>query len=103
MDLKKLQSDVFEVMKGYASDSEYLLDTDFAMKKLAEEFGEFNQAVLIHEKKCRKVKWVSEETSKKNLAGELADLLGILLLTAELFGIDMEKEMLDKWYSYLKK
>ena len=67
------------------------------MLKLYEEVGELAQAVLIHKKKSRPEKFVSEEISKNELANELADIMGLLIVNAHLLGIDLEEAIERKW------
>ena len=59
--------------------------------------GEFAQAILIHQKKCRTKKRVSEEESKKELSKELADVVCIAILNAHLLDIDLEEAIDKKW------
>ena len=73
------------------------IDEDFSLLKLYEEVGEFTQAVLIHRKKCRPEKYVSEEDSKQELAKELADVMGMVMVNAHLLGIDLMDAIDKKW------
>ena len=52
---------------------------------------------MIHKKKSRPEKFVSEEISKNELANELADILGMLIVNAHLLGIDLEEAIERKW------
>lgn len=79
------------------------IDEEFAMIKLFEEVGEFAQAVLIHKKKCRTVKVVDEAVSKKELGRELADVVGMAIVNADLLGIDLEDAIDKKWINKEKK
>lgn len=67
------------------------------MLKLIEEVGEFYQAVLIHRRKCRPEKFVAKEISKNEVAKELADVVGMAMINAQLMGIDLEKAIDKKW------
>ncbi|MFH1838251.1 MAG: MazG nucleotide pyrophosphohydrolase domain-containing protein, partial [Candidatus Kuenenbacteria bacterium] len=75
------------------------LDEDFALLKLYEEVGELTQAILIHRKKSRPEKYVSEEISKKKLAEELADIVCSTIVNAHLLGIDLEEAIDKKWFN----
>jgi len=79
------------------------IDEDFALFKLYEEVGELAQFVLIHRKKCRPEKYMSEEKSKKELAQELADVLGMVMVNAHLLDIDLEEAINKKWINKEKK
>ena len=73
------------------------IDQEFALMKLVKEVGEFTQAVLVHRKKSKPEKYKSETESKKMLADELADIIELAIINADLFGIDLEKAIKEKW------
>ncbi len=97
MDFKELQDKVISHALDYGKKYNIKIDEDFALLKLYEEVGEVAEAVLIHRKKSRPEKHVSEEISKNELAKELADVLGMLIVNAHLFGIDLEDAINKKW------
>lgn len=70
---------------------------EFAAIKLNEEVGEFNQALLIHQRKCRESKYLNPKISKRKLGYELADVIGMALVNAKIHGIDIEKAIDEKW------
>lgn len=100
MDFKELQQKVIKSVLAYGERHNLKIDEDFALIKLFEEVGEFAQAVLIHRKKCRIKKLVSEDVSKKELSRELADIVGMAIINAHLLNIDLEdaidKKMINK-------
>ncbi len=97
MDFKELQKRVVENAINYGQKYNVKIDEDFALLKLYEEVGELTQAVLIHRKKSRPEKHVPEEVSKKELAKELADVVGMAIVNAHLLGIDLEEAIDKKW------
>ncbi len=97
MDLKEIQNKVVKNAIEYGQKYNVEIDEDFALLKLYEEVGEFAQAILIHRKKCRPEKYVSEEVSKKELAKELADVMGMVMVNAHLLGIDLMDAIDKKW------
>ena len=97
MDFKELQQKVVKTALDYGIRHDLQIDKDFAIIKLFEEVGELAQAILIHEKKCRKSKIVPEDASKKELAKELADVVGLAILNAHLLDIDLEDAIDKKW------
>lgn len=97
MDFKELQNKVVQNATNYGKKYNLEIDGDFALLKLYEEVGELAQAILIHRKKCRPEKYVSEEISKAELAKELADVLGMVIVNAHLLGIDLEEAINKKW------
>ncbi len=97
MDIKEIQTKVVNNVLEYGKKNNIKIDEDFALLKLYEEVGEFAQAILIHRKKCRKEKYVSEEVSKKELAKELADVMGMVMVNAHLLKIDLADSIDKKW------
>lgn len=73
------------------------IDQDFAVLKLYEEVGEYAQAILVHRKKSKPERHRSEEESKKLLADELADIIGLAIMNANLFEIDLGNAIREKW------
>jgi len=102
MNFKELQKKVMQNALRYGKKHGIEIDEDFALLKLYEEVGEFAQAVLIHRKKSRPSKHVSPEESKQKLAEELADILGMTIVTSKLLDIDLEEAINKKWISKLK-
>lgn len=105
MKFEDMQKKVIENAVRYGKEYNVKIDEDFALIKLYEEVGEFSQAVLIHRKKSRPEKYVAEDVSKKELAKELADIVGMAIINAYLLGIDLEEAIEKKWISkeWLKK
>lgn len=97
MDFKELQNKVIKNALEYGERHNLKIDEEFALVKLFEEVGEFAQAILIHKKKCRIKKIVSEDVSKKELSKELADVVGMAIVNAYLLGIDLEDAIDKKW------
>lgn len=103
MDFKELQKGVVKNAMDYGERYNIKIDEDFALLKLYEEVGEYAQAVLIHRKQSRPEKHLSEEKSKQGLAEELADIVGIAMVNADLLGIDLEEAIDKKWINQEKK
>lgn len=97
MDFQELQKLVVANALNYGEKYNVKIDEDFAILKLYEEVGEFSQAMLIHRRKSRPEKHLPEELSKEEVAKELADVLGMTIVTANLLGIDLENALDKKW------
>jgi NTP pyrophosphatase (non-canonical NTP hydrolase) len=97
MTFKEIQNGVLEVARVYGQRFNVNIDQDFAILKLYEEVGEFAQAVLIHKKKSKPEKYRSEKGTKEKLGEELADIIGMAIVNANLFGIDIERSIKEKW------
>ena len=97
MTFQEIQKGVLAVADNYGKRFGITIDQDFALLKLYEEVGEYAQAVLIHRKKSKPDKLRSEEDSRKLLAEELADIIGLAIMNASLFEIDLEHAIKEKW------
>ena len=97
MTFEDLQKGVLKVADQYGKEFNVAIDQDFALLKLYEEVGEYAQAVLAHRKKSKPEKYKSEEESRKMLANELADIIGLTVINANLFGVDLERAIKEKW------
>lgn len=97
MQFVDIQKEVVKNALAYGQRYDIAIDRDFIVKKIFEEVGELAQAVLVHEEKCRTNKRVSEEVSRDALAQEMADVLGMVMVAAHLYNIDVEHALDAKW------
>lgn len=97
MEFKEIQQKIVENAIRYGKKYNIEIDEGFALIKLYEEVGEFSQALLIHKKKSRPEKYVTESISKRELAEELADIIGMVVVNAHLLDIDLEEAIDKKW------
>ncbi|MDP3997287.1 MAG: MazG nucleotide pyrophosphohydrolase domain-containing protein [bacterium] len=101
MEFKKLQKEILANAKMYEEKFNLEIDEEFSVLKLAEEMGEFYQALLIHRKKCRPEKYLPTSESEQALAHELADIFGMVIVTADRLNIDLEEALNKKWLDHL--
>jgi len=97
MEFKELQDKIVANAINYWEKFNLEIDEDFALLKLYEEVWEYAQAVLIHRRKSRPEKFLSLEKSKEELWKELADVVGMAMVNAHLFWIDLEEAFKKKW------
>jgi NTP pyrophosphatase (non-canonical NTP hydrolase) len=97
MTFDEMQKGILEVAKIYGERFNVNIDQDFAILKLYEEVGEYAQAVLIHRKKSKPEKHKPKDETREMLGQELADIIGMVIVNADLFGIDLKKAIQDKW------
>lgn len=97
MTFDEIQNGILNVAKVYGERFNIDIDQDFAILKLYEEVGEYAQAVLIHRKKSKPKKQKSEDETIKILGEELADIIGMAVVNADLFGIDLKQAIQKKW------
>ncbi|MCX6793252.1 MAG: hypothetical protein NTY12_04475 [Candidatus Falkowbacteria bacterium] len=105
MEFKKLQNNVAKVFLNNLKRDNIKLSDDYLILKLTEELGEFVQSYLMHKKRCRPEKHVSEKESKRLTSKELADVLGLVLVISKNLKIDVEEALVKKWITreWIKK
>ncbi len=105
MELKKLQNDAVKVFIRNLKRDNIKISDDYLILKASEEFGEFIQSYLINKKRCRPVKYTSTSKSKRAMAKELSDVLGLIFVIAKQLKIDVEEALIKKWITgeWLKK
>jgi len=97
MDFKTLEKAVIKNADDYSKQHHIEFTQDFSALKLVEEVGEFTQALLIHQKRCRESKFLSEEISLQELGKEIADVIGMAIVNAHILGINLEDAIDKKW------
>jgi NTP pyrophosphatase (non-canonical NTP hydrolase) len=105
MELKQLQNEASAVFLNNLKRDSIKATEDYLILKLTEELGEFVQSFLVHRKRCRPVKYLSAQESKKELSKELADVLGLIFVIAKTSKIDLEEALIKKWITreWIKK
>ena len=63
MNFKLLTQKIAKCFFDYSQRHNIEITPEFAAIKLTEEVGEFNQALLIHQKKCRESKYLDPKIS----------------------------------------
>ena len=97
MELKQLQNQVSKVFLNNLKRDSIEASDDYLILKLTEELGEFVQSYLVHKKRCRPGKYQSPPISKREVAKELADVLGIVFVIAKTMKIDVKEALIKKW------
>lgn len=97
MQFSELQTEINKNMDRYAEKYNVTVDENWAVLKLLEELGEFSQSIIIHRKQSRPEKFLPETESKEEIAKELADVIGMAIVCAKLFDIDLEEALSKKW------
>ena len=68
-----------------------------AALKLVQKSGEFAQAILIHDKKCRPEKYRTAEEAREKIAEKLEGIVVMAIINAHLYGINLEESIHNKW------
>ncbi len=100
-DFKTLQARCEAISERYAEANDFARDADWFLLKLQEEMGEVTQAYMKVSGRGR-AHGKSRGALKQDLADEVADLFGHLLLFCEHNDIDLAKAFEDKWLVHEK-
>jgi len=98
--LTRLGDQIARVSDIYASHYGIDRSGDWHLLKLQEEGGELTQAYLTATGRTRRP---ADAAAKAQLALEMADALGMLLLMARDEGIDLDAAVQEKWLSWLER
>ncbi len=93
MNFKELQKIITNNVKGHAQKNNFAIDENFALLKIYDDIGELSQAILINKQGATMEGAISQDESRKELGKKLADLLSMLLVIAEIYQVDVEKEI----------
>lgn len=96
MDVNELAAAVEEVSQTYAQRYGIERDANWFVLKLLEEAGELVQSYLMLSGQAR-TKGRSPEEIRADFGAELADVFCHTLLLARFYGIDLEREVREKW------
>jgi NTP pyrophosphatase (non-canonical NTP hydrolase) len=100
MDVEQLSTAVEQVSLRYAEKFHIERDATWFVLKLQEEVGELIQAYLMLAGKAR-TKGKTPEELQADFQQEVADVFCHTLLLAKFYGVDIEKEVAQKWLSRL--
>lgn len=101
MDLEHLSEEVEQVSQIYAQKLGIERDATWFLLKLQEEVGELTQSYLMLTGNAR-AKGKSPEEIQTEFRKEVADVFCHTLLLARFYGIDLEKEVEEKWLTWRK-
>ena len=102
MDIEHISNAVEDVSQRYAEKFNIERDATWFVLKLQEEVGELIQSYLMLSGKAR-TKGKSPEELQDDFHKEVADVFCQTLLLARFYGIDLEKEVDDKWLQWTRK
>ena len=97
MEFKELQEKVTKIFLANLKRDNIEIGDDYLMIKLNEELGELMQSYIVHKKKCRPEKYLACEESKKGIAKELSDVIGLVFMISKHLKIDLEEAITKKW------
>ena len=97
MELNSLQRDVLRISDIYAAEHGIERSGDWALLKVQEELGELTAEHLRMSGRARGA------ADADKLGDEAADVLGMLLISCDRAGVDIEQAMQRKWLHWLEK
>jgi len=97
MEFNQLQEEITKIFLENLERDNIEINDDYLMMKITEELGEFIQSFIVHKRKCRPEKYLSPEESKKSMAKELSDVLGLVFVISKKLDIDLEEALTKKW------
>ena len=105
MEFKQLQDQISEIFLSNLKRDKIEVSDDYLMLKINEELGEFVQSYIVHKKRCRPEKYLSSDESKKEMAKELSDVIGLAFAISTVLKIDLEEALIKKWITreWIKK
>lgn len=103
MDINETKKSVVQNAKRYGLEFGINIDRDFAVLKLVEEVGELAEAILNYENKSRPEKRKPKNVMKAALAAELADVIGMALVLSDIYDLDIENTLNEKWINKQRK
>ncbi|WP_417491250.1 phosphoribosyl-ATP pyrophosphohydrolase [Maricaulis sp.] len=98
--LGELGARIAQVSDIYAENYGIDRSGDWYLLKLQEELGELTQAYLDVTGRSRRA---SDAAARRQMALEMADVLGMLLLLARDEGVDLDAAVQEKWLSWLER
>lgn len=96
--MKSIAQRINRLSLQYAQRYGFERTDEWVMIKLQEEVGELCQAFLKHQKQTRHAN--ETQTVARDLADEVADVLGMTLIIAELFDVDIDAALERKWFRH---
>jgi NTP pyrophosphatase (non-canonical NTP hydrolase) len=98
MDVNQLAASLEILSKQYAQRYQIDRTGQWLMLKLMEEVGELTQVFLKQSGQTRDIR--TEGDAKCAFENELADVLGMTLLVAREFDLDIDAGLQRKWFSH---
>ena len=95
MDLKELIYEINRNADWYADKFNVKVDKEFAALNLVKEIGQFAEARLIEQGIATKK--LSDEAAHDRMTQELVDIIALAIINANLYDIDLEKAITEKW------
>lgn len=97
MEFRELITRIVENGKWYEQKHDVTIDMHFAAYNLIKEIGQFADATLTWQGKTRPDKRADADQAKEQVTQELVDIVALAIINADVYGIDLEAEIIKKW------
>jgi NTP pyrophosphatase (non-canonical NTP hydrolase) len=97
MTVKEMIKEISKNADWYAAKFDVEVDKEFAAYNLVKEIGQFAEARLISEGKSIPGERLSKEDAKDRMSQELVDIIALAIINANLYDIDIESALTEKW------
>ena len=97
MTLNTLIEEINKNAQWYADKFDVDVDKEFAAMNLVKEIGQFAEARLINQGKSIPSKKLDAAAAKDRMTQELVDIIALAIINANLYDIDIEKAIDEKW------
>ena len=94
--VSELIKEIVKNAEWYANKFDVKVDKEFAAYSLVKEIGQFAEARLISQGKSTR-KNLNKEDAKERMTQELVDIIAMAIINANLYDIDIEKSLEEKW------
>lgn len=95
MTLEYLVKEISKNADWYAKKFNVTVNKDFAALNLVKEIGQFAEARLIEQGISNKK--LDDVAAKDRMTQELVDIIALAIINAELYDIDIQKALQEKW------
>ncbi|EDM26559.1 hypothetical protein LNTAR_02087 [Lentisphaera araneosa HTCC2155] len=95
MTVQELIKEICRNADWYADKFKVSVDKEFAALNLVKEIGQFAEARLIEQ--GISTKKLNAAEAKDRMTQELVDIMALAIINADLYDIDLEKALREKW------
>ena len=97
MEFKTLIESIVKNGESYEKHFDVEIDMDFAAYSLIKEIGQFADSILLSRGNVKADKRVGDAEAKDRLTQELVDIVALAIINADVFDVDLEKGLVEKW------
>ncbi len=100
MEMKTLIAEIVKNAQWYEKKHDVEIDVHFAAYNLIKEIGQFADSILIQQGRAKASSRVDAVDAKEKVTQELVDIVALAIINADLYDIDIEAALLEKWMKH---